>query len=88
MACYPTLPDNPFSERKVFDHPDRLLTIGQVAELTGLTVGSLYHYVSQKRIPAIRLSRRCLRFRLSDLQGWFEEAAVYPARERSSRSER
>jgi excisionase family DNA binding protein len=52
---------------------DRLLTIKEVAELTGLQVGSLYHLVSQKRIPVVRISSRCIRFRLSSLESWFAE---------------
>jgi len=51
---------------------DRLLTIDEVAELTGLAVGTLYHFVSQKRIPVVRLSKRCIRFRQSDLSDWFQ----------------
>ncbi len=51
---------------------DRLLTINEVAELTGLAVGTLYHFVSQKRIPVVRLSKRCIRFRNSDLSDWIE----------------
>ena len=51
---------------------DRLLTIDEVAELTGLTKGSLYHFVSQRRIPVVRLSKRCIRFRQSDLSEWIE----------------
>lgn len=52
---------------------ERLLRVQEVSELTGLAVGSIYHMVSQKRIPVVRLSSRCIRFRLSDLQVWFEE---------------
>jgi excisionase family DNA binding protein len=52
---------------------ERLLRIQEVSELTGLAVGSIYRMVSQKRIPVVRLSRRCIRFRLSDLQVWFGE---------------
>lgn len=51
---------------------DRLLTIREVAELTGLSVGGLYHLVSQRRIPVIRLSRRCIRFRQSALHAWWD----------------
>lgn len=51
---------------------DRLLTINEVAELTGLTVGTLYHFVSQRRIPVVRLSKRCIRFRHSDLSHWIQ----------------
>lgn len=52
---------------------DRLLTIKEVAELTGLASGSIYHLVSQKRIPVVRISSRCIRFRLSSLERWFAE---------------
>jgi excisionase family DNA binding protein len=43
------------------DQRDRLLTIQELSELTGLQVSSLYHFVSQGRIPVVRLSRRCIR---------------------------
>ena len=49
-----------------------LLTIREVSEFTGLAVGSIYHMVSAKRIPVIRLSRRCIRFRYSDLLDWIQ----------------
>jgi excisionase family DNA binding protein len=52
---------------------DRLLTIREAAELTGLAVGTLYHLASDKRIPVVRLSRRCIRFRLSKLEEWFDQ---------------
>jgi excisionase family DNA binding protein len=52
---------------------DRLLRIEEVAELTGLAVGTVYHLVSQKRIPVVRISSRCIRFRLSSLESWFAE---------------
>jgi excisionase family DNA binding protein len=57
---------------------ERLLTIKEVSEITGLAVGTLYHYLSANKIPVIRLSRRCVRFRLSDLQSWFESMADLP----------
>jgi excisionase family DNA binding protein len=50
--------------------PDRLLTINEVAEMTGLSVGTLYHWVSEKRIPVVRFSSRCVRFRRSDIEKW------------------
>jgi excisionase family DNA binding protein len=51
--------------------PDRLLLkIGEVAQLTGFSVGTLYHFVSQRRIPVVRISSRCIRFRRSDVDAW------------------
>jgi excisionase family DNA binding protein len=88
MECNAAPTDNPCSQRKSSDHPDRLLTIEEVAELTGLAVGTLYHHVSERKIPVIRFSRRCLRFRLSDLREWFEKSAVYPESEKLSPTHR
>ena len=51
---------------------DKLLTINEVSELTGLAVGTLYHFVSEKRIPVVRLSKRCIRFRKRDLLDWIQ----------------
>jgi excisionase family DNA binding protein len=56
----------------LIDTKSRLLTISDVAEMTGLTVGTLYHFVSQQRIPVVRLSKRCIRFRYSDLLDWIK----------------
>ena len=47
-----------------------LLTINEVAEMTGLSVGTLYHWVSEKRIPIVRFSSRCVRFRRADIEQW------------------
>ena len=41
---------------------ERLLTVDEVADLLRLSRGSVYHMVSQGRLPCIRLSKRCLRF--------------------------
>jgi len=53
-----------------------LLTIEEVAELTGFSVGTLYHWVSEGRIPVLRFSARCIRFRQSDIDAWFEQLLV------------
>ena len=57
---------------------DRLLTIAEVAALTGLAVGTLYHLVSQRRIPVVRLSRRFIRFRLSEILKWWDDLSEQP----------
>jgi len=49
---------------------DRLLHVREAAQFLGVAPGSLYHMVSQGRVPCIHLSKRCLRFRLSDLEAW------------------
>jgi excisionase family DNA binding protein len=51
-------------------YADRLLDVNEVAELLRLAPGSVYHKVSRKEIPCVRLSARCLRFRRSDIDAW------------------
>lgn len=58
-----------------------LLTIKQVALITGLAVGTLYHFVSQRRIPIVRISARCVRFRRSDIDAWLAERVIPPERD-------
>jgi excisionase family DNA binding protein len=54
----------------------KLLGVREVAELLGLSVGSVYHLVSQKRIPVVKLSARCVRFDKVALEAWIAEMAV------------
>jgi predicted DNA-binding transcriptional regulator AlpA len=49
---------------------DRLMKITEAAQFLSVAPGSLYHMVSQGRVPCIHLSKRCLRFRMADLQAW------------------
>ena len=53
-----------------------LMDIRAVASWTGLSVGTLYHLISQKRIPVVRISSRCVRFRPSDIEQWLEDKVV------------
>ncbi len=55
-----------------FTSPMRLLTIEGVAQITGLSVGTLYHFVSERRIPVVRISKRCIRFELLAIRQWIE----------------
>lgn len=55
-----------------------LLTVKEAAEITGFSEGTLYHWISQQRIPFVRLSARCVRFRPSDLALWINEMVVTP----------
>src|SRR5690349_17807240 len=60
------------AKKGVSEAPDRLMNIREAAQLMSLSPGSVYHYVSQGRIPVVRLSSRCIRFRRSDLLKWWE----------------
>jgi excisionase family DNA binding protein len=53
-----------------------LLTIREVAEHTGFSTGTLYHWVSQGRMPVVRFSARCIRFRRSEIDAWLEQLSV------------
>ena len=56
-----------------------LITAGEVANLTGFAEGTIRHFVSQRRIPFIRISPRCVRFRRSDIEAWLEGLLVLSA---------
>jgi excisionase family DNA binding protein len=79
MSKTQTATNSPVNMPVTHDKEERLLTIREVSEITGLAVGSLYHLASDGRIPTTRLSKRCLRFRLSALKRWWDERSEYPA---------
>jgi excisionase family DNA binding protein len=55
----------------------RLLSTEEVAEQTGLSVETLAQWRSQKKgMPYIKISRNCVRYRQSDLDGWLAERIV------------
>jgi excisionase family DNA binding protein len=58
---------------------DRLMDVKEVARFLNLAPGTIYHFVSEKRLPCIRLSARCLRFRRSDLEKLIANLAETPA---------
>ncbi len=53
-----------------------LLTVVEVAELTGFAEGTLRHWTSAKKIPFVRISNRCVRFRREDIERWLAEKTV------------
>ncbi len=57
---------------------DRLLSVEQVAEITGLSVETLNQWRSQRRgLPFVKLGRNRIRYRQSDLDA-FIEANIIP----------
>ena len=52
--------------------PKDIMRIQEAAEYLSVSVGTLYHWVSEGRIPVVRISARCIRFRRADLDGWLE----------------
>ncbi len=49
---------------------DKLLTVTEAAELLQLAPGTLYHLISRRAVPCVKLSKRCVRFRQSELEQW------------------
>jgi len=55
---------------------EKLLKANEVATMLGVNKLSVYHYVHEKHLPAVRISKKCLRFRRSDVLEWIEQKKV------------
>ena len=55
-----------------------LLNVEEAAALIGVSTGTVYHWIGEKRIPVVRLSRRCVRFRRADLEEWISQLTERP----------
>lgn len=53
---------------------EKLLTIPELAEYLGICPTTAYRWASQNRLKCIRLGRRCVRFRLSDVEDYIRSA--------------
>jgi predicted DNA-binding transcriptional regulator AlpA len=47
-----------------------LIDIHELSALTGIAVGTLYHWCSERKLPCVHLSARCLRFSLPVIREW------------------
>jgi len=54
---------------------NKLLSITEMAEYLGIRVSTLYSWVSQKRIPYIKLGR-LVRFDLREIDKWLENKTI------------
>ncbi len=54
---------------------EKLMDVREVAELLKLAPGTIYHLVSARRLPCVRLSARCLRFQMSAIRRYIDELA-------------
>lgn len=54
----------------------RLLNIEEASEYLGVAEKTLYHWVSMKKIPFVKLSHKVLRFDNEKIDGWIEENTV------------
>lgn len=56
----------------------KLINIQELSRMTGFTVGTLYQFCSQKRLPFLRFSRRCIRFDVNEIMEWIVKHRVEP----------
>ena len=47
---------------------EKLLTIRELAERLNIAEGTAYHWLSEGRLKCVRFSKRCVRFRETDVQ--------------------
>jgi excisionase family DNA binding protein len=59
---------------------ERLLTVPELAERLSISSGTVYHWLSQGRLPCVRFSSRCVRFRESDVERLLEQIRQAAAR--------
>ena len=55
------------------DQADQLWTVVEAAHFLNLSPGTLYHLISQRRVPVIRISSRCVRFSRRELLQWVQD---------------
>jgi len=53
----------------------RLLNVNEVSQLTGLSKNTIYCWVSQRRIPFVKIGR-LTKFDLEKINQWIEENSV------------
>ena len=52
---------------------DRLLTVRDLAERLRVTPTCVYRWLAENRLPAVRFSKRCVRFRETDVEMLLEK---------------
>jgi len=57
---------------------DKLLTLRELCTMLHMKPAGVYGLVHYRKIPVVKLSSRCLRFRLSDIQSWIAAKTVQP----------
>ncbi len=54
----------------------KLIDYGAAAELLGIPLGTLYEWVSRKKLPHVRLGPRLVRFDEDELRDWLNTRRV------------
>ena len=55
-----------------------MMTYSYVSKLLNVPIGTLYAYVSQDKIPHVRLGGRLVRFKHDEIEKWVEANTVRP----------
>jgi excisionase family DNA binding protein len=66
----------------------KLLTKEDVLEMLKIKQSTLYSWIYQKKILYIKLGKKCLRFRESDILEWIADKAVRPQTAEASQKAR
>jgi excisionase family DNA binding protein len=73
-------------ERDMAESNEKLLIgIRELSELTGIAGGTLYHWAAAGRVPCVRFSARCLRFRRAEVEAWLSSLST-PVEEQPTES--
>lgn len=57
---------------------EKLLSIGELSRLLGITKSTLYSWTSKNIIPHRKLSTRLIRFEETEVMDWLGKKSVYP----------
>ena len=55
----------------------RIVSIAELSEYLGTPKGTLYHWVSQRKIPYVKLGRST-RFDIAEIDGWLARRSFRP----------
>jgi excisionase family DNA binding protein len=59
----------------------KLWNVNEVAEFLNLAPGTIYHFLSEHKIPFIRISGRCVRFDPKQIEAWVAQRSEEPEAE-------
>jgi excisionase family DNA binding protein len=55
---------------------EKLLNINDLSEILGVTKATIYSWTSQNKIPHIKIGKRLLKFRESEILKWIEKISA------------
>lgn len=58
-----------------------LWDVDQVAEYLRLAPGTIYHFLSEHKLPCVRISARCVRFDPKAIEEWVAQRTEEPEAE-------